>query len=139
MTAAERELIEQCADTGCFHSNYYVGKNLVTKGLWGEGNDLKGGLTNAYRRLWLWKGQPFVTHEPPVIEGGNKKEVLLSQRFNHFAYYFDEDVKFKEKYYGYHNLYKKWKLLQEEKNFPQPVSRLIPGGWGNTDTKICKI
>lgn len=140
MAEAERMLVEADADCGCFHANHYVGKDLIAKGTWGEGNDPTDPLKNAYRRLWRWKGQNFKTHEPPVLEGGNGKEILLPQRFNHYSYYFEKDVIFKSQYYnGYENIHTKWLSLQKETNFPQPINRLIGGYWGNTDTKIVKI
>jgi hypothetical protein len=44
---------------------------------------------------------------------------------------------FKQKYYqGYENLHEKWKSLQSETVFPQPISRLIGGYWGTTATVI---
>lgn len=138
MDEAERMLVEQDADCGCFHANHFVGPSLVAKGEWGEGNAPDDPLRNAYRRLWRWKGQVFETHEPPVLEGGNGKEVLLPQRFNHYAYYFQKDVKFKEKYYGYTDLLKRWTMLNAMTNFPQPISTLLDGYWGNTKTVIEK-
>lgn len=140
MASAEIEIINTGADCGCFHANHFVGKGIVARGTWGEGNDPTDPLKNAYRRLWRWKGQMFETHEPPVLEGGNGKEVLLPQRFNHYSYYFEKDVIFKSKYYqGYEELHTKWLDLQKETVFPQPISRLIGGYWGNTETVIDRI
>lgn len=122
MDAAEKELK---GDTGMFLCNYYVGPGLVARGGWGEGK------SRPYRRLWGWKGQAFKSHEPPVLEGGNGKEQLLPQRFNHYAYYYEKDVEFKDKYYGGHEgIYKRWKKLQEKTVFPQPLNRLMPGRAG---------
>ncbi len=134
MTEAERILDEQQAKTGEFLCNYYVGPNLLAKGEWGEG------LALPYRRLWRWEGEQFKTHEPPELEGGNDKTALLPQRFNHYAYYFEQDVKFKDAWYGGHEgIYERWKELQKETEFPQPISRLITGMWGRTKTEIVKV
>lgn len=144
MAEAERMLVESGADCGCFHANHFVGPGLVARGTWGEGNDPDDPLRNAYRRLWRWRGQQFATHEPPMLEGGNGREILLPQRFDHFSYYFPEDVRFKERYYqGYEGLYDRWSALQsdasrDETEFPQPLSRLITGHWGQTATVICR-
>ncbi len=138
MDEAEQMLVEQDADCGCFHANHFVGPDLVAKGEWGEGNAPDDPMRNAYRRLWRWKGQMFETHEPPVLEGGNGKEVLLPQRFNHYAYYFQKDVEFKEKYYGYKDLLIRWATLNAMHDFPQPISRLLDGYWGNSKTIIEK-
>jgi len=130
MDEAEYDLICSYDDTGMFLCDCYVGKYLLAKGEWGEGKQL------PYRRLWRWKGQSFISHEPPILKGGNGKEILLSQRFKHYPYYFLQDINFKEDYYGYEGLYKRWKDLQKETKFPQPINRLIPGKWGESNTEI---
>lgn len=131
MIEAEQMLDRQQAKTGMFLCNYYVGAELLAVGEWGEGIKL------PYRRLWRWEGEWFYTHEPPVLNGGNGKEVLLPQKFNHYAYYFEQDVKFKDAWYsGHEGIYERWKELQKETIFPQPISRLITGSWGKTKTEI---
>lgn len=137
MDEAEKKLVETDGDCGCFLANHFVGKDLVAKGCWGEGNNPEEPIEFAYHRLWRWKGQRFMTHEPPCLVGGNGKEVLLPQRFNHYSYVFEKDVIFKSQYYkGYENLHTKWKALQEEVNFPQPISKLLDGYWAETPTTI---
>ena len=121
MDEAEKQLD---GDTGMFLADYYVGKNLMAKD------------RRPYKRLWRWKGQAFTSHEPPLLEGGNGKEVLLPQRFNHYAYYYEKDVQFKNDWYGGHaGIYKRWLELQKETEFPQPLSRLLPHKTG----EICRI
>jgi len=118
-----------------FLSDYYVGEHLLAKGEWGEGVKL------PYRRLWKWKGERFISHEPPVMEGMTKP-ILLPQRFKHYAYYYEQDVKFKEQYYtGHDGIYSRWKKLQErpKEDFPVRISELITGSWGQTDTQIVYI
>jgi hypothetical protein len=140
MEQAEIDLFRDGARCGCFHANYFVGPDLLARGTWGEGNDPKDPLINAYRRLWRWNGRPFKTHEPPELEGGNGNEILLPQRFNHYSYMFEQDIVFKSKYYkGYEKLHEKWLSLQKETVFPQPLSRLIDGHWGETKTVIEKL
>jgi len=134
IVAAETELVVQDAKTGTFLANHYVGKNLIARGEWGEGKK------QPYRRLWLWNDERFKTHEPPELEGGNGKTVLLPQRFNHYAYYFEQDVKFKDEWYGGHEgLYKRWLELQKGGFASIHVSALISGPWGQTDTYIHPI
>ncbi len=134
MAEAEHMLDGQQAKTGTFLCNYYVGPDLLAKGEWGEGLKL------PYRRLWKWEGEYFKSHEPPELEGGNGKTILLPQRFNHYAYYFERDVRFKDAWYGGHEgIYERWKKLQKETVFPQPISRLIMGPWGKTETKIVRV
>ena len=149
MDAAEQELLASGGTCGCFHADHYVGEHLLARGTWGEGNDPVDPLRNAYRRLWLWDGRKFATHEPPVLEGGNGKEVLLLQkpdqpaslgsRFAHYAYFYEKDVEFKEQFYsGHEGLLSRWKALQArpKEDFPRPLSDLITGPWGKTKTEV---
>lgn len=129
---AEKMLVENKGKTGCFLCNYYVGPKQKVVGQWGEGKYL------PYRRLWDWKGEQFLTHEPPTLEGKNGPGLLLPQRFNHYAYYFEEDVKFKEAYYqGYEGLYERWKKIQQNTGI-MPIKELLGPNtwWSNTDTII---
>ena len=149
MDTAEQELIASGGSCGCFHADHYVGEHLLARGTWGEGNDPVDPLRNAYRRLWLWDGRKFATHEPPVLEGGNGKEVLLLQkpdqpasvgpRFAHYAYFYEKDVAFKEQFYsGHEGLLSRWRALQArpKEDFPRPLSDLITGPWGKTKTEV---
>jgi len=130
---SEKLLKENEAKTGLFLSNFYVGRKLLAVGEWGEGRKL------PYRRLWDWKGENFQSHEPPILEGSNGKEILLPAKFDHYAYFFEKDVEFKSCFYGGHdNIHQRWKSLQKEKNFPQPISKLVEGNWGQTNTKIVR-
>jgi hypothetical protein len=134
---AEKELSSGNGKTGCFLCNYFVGPNLVVKGQWGEGQ------SGPYRRLWRWEGEKFETHEPPVLNGKNGPGLLLTPRFNHYAYFFEKDVTFKEQYYGYTSLVSNWKNLQTTP-IPQTgthISALLDARtnhWGNTNTWILK-
>jgi hypothetical protein len=136
LKAAETELVMNNGKTGCFYCNYYVGNNLIAKGDWGEGK------IEPYRRLWAWAGENFETHEPPKLKGKNGPGLLLTPRFNHFAYYYEEDVIFKESYYsGYEGLHSRWLLLQQNTAYPIHISALLGKNtwWGNTNTQIYKI
>lgn len=81
----------------------FDGRQLIGRGEWGEGFNT---------RLWKWKGEKFISHEPPKIQG--QTEVLqLPQRYEHYSYYFEKDVIFKSKYYsGHEYVYRGWKQLQ---------------------------
>lgn len=129
---AENELDKADGKTGCFLSNFYVGKNQIAKGQWGEGT------VDPYRRLWNWSGERFLTHEPPKLAGRNGPGLLLTPRFNHYAYYYDEDVVFKEAYYGsYEGLYNRWQKIQSNRSII-PVRELLGDKiwWSNTNTLI---
>jgi len=126
--AAERDLVDAEAKTGMFHANFFVGKNLVVRGEWGEGKLL------PYNRLWFWQGEGFEKHEPPILQGGNDPAILLPQRFNHYSYYFEQDVKFKDQWYGGHNgIYENWLKLQKlrKEDFPVSISSLLTFQWGD--------
>jgi hypothetical protein len=129
---SEKQLDDAKGKTGCFYCNYFVGKNQIVYGEWGEGK------IEPYRRLWNWSGENFVTHEPPKLEGKNGPGILLSARFNHYSYYFEGDVIFKEKYYSqYDGLHKRW--LDVQKNTDTvPIRKLLGDKvwWSNTNTII---
>jgi len=134
--AAEAYLIEHSGKTGAFLCNHYVGEGLLAKGEWGEGKLL------PYRRLWVWQGEMFESHEPPILEGVNEPIVLIPQKFNHYAYYFEKDVKFKNDWYtGHDGIYEKWLKLQSlpKSSFPLHINNLVSGGWGRTDSEIVSI
>lgn len=122
---AETMLIHRGAKTGEFLCDYFISHDLKVRGDWGEGRAL------PYRRLWNWKGESFATHEPPELQGGNGKTILIGERFKHYAYVFEKDVHFKSQYYGGHeNIYKPWLNLQIEAErkkleFPLPISYLF--------------
>jgi len=141
---SEKKLISADAKVGTFSCNYWVGPGLVAKGTWGEG---KG--NNAYKRLWKWEGEWFKSHEPPIL--GIKKgiffEEYMENRFNHYAYYYEQDVKFKDDWYGGHKgIYYRWKWLQKDAKDKEvghmwPISVLLDPDtyWGRTDTIITKV
>ena len=132
MESAEQALLKHNGKTGCFTCNYFVGKNQQVFGEWGENT------TEPYRRLWHWKGENFKTHEPPTLEGKNGPGLLLPHRFNHYSYFFEKDVTFKEKFYGgYDGLLQRWKKIQNNKN-AIPVKELLGDKirWSFTNTII---
>ena len=132
ISEAETILKAHNAKTGCFLCNFFVGKNHIVTGEWGEGRHL------PYRRLWDWKGELFETHEPPVLKGKNGPGILIPIKFNHYAYYFEQDVLFKESYYtGYDGLHARW--LDIQKNcYNMPVSKLLGSKtwWAHTNSTI---
>jgi len=132
LTQAEHDLVKLGGKTGCFLCNYFVGPNQQVFGDWGEGK------TTPYRRLWRWQGEAFKSHEPPELIGKNGPGYLLIQRFNHYAYYFEIDVTFKEKYYrNYEGLTDRWREIQQNKGTVH-VSKLLGPNiwWSNTNTVI---
>lgn len=125
MFRAEKKMEERNAKTGTFYCDYYLAADLIAKGEWGEGRGY------AYRRLWRWAGEQFASHEPPILQGGNGFEILIDERFKHYAYFFEKDVHFKSKYYGGHEMiYEPWMRLQldgerKKLSFPLPISYIF--------------
>ena len=135
---AENMLLTYQIKTGCFLCDYYVGKNLLARGQWGEGRFL------PYRRLWNWRGEDFKSHEPPELMGDGRFVTmkLMPSRFSHYSMYFKQDVKFKDTWYsGHEGIYDRWLKLQDRKDFPIHISELLGRNthWGNTNTMIVKI
>jgi hypothetical protein len=133
MGAAESYLLEYNCDVGEFYCNYFIGEHLQAVGEWGEGKKV------PYRRLWRWKGQDFESHEPPQLKDDKSTRLLCPQRFDHYAYYFPQDVKFKDAWYsGHEGIYDRWVDLnkRDESEFPCGIDQLITGPWGRTDTQI---
>lgn len=132
LNEAETLLTQNGGKTGCFVSNYFIGPNQQVFGEWGEC------IYDTYRRLWSWEGELFKTHEPPQLNGKNGPGLLLPQRFNHYSYYFEEDVIFKERYYsGYSGLLKRWKAIQHNRGTLHISSFLKDNPrWSNSQTFI---
>lgn len=134
LKAAETSLDYVSAQCGSFLCNYYVGKDRIAVGEWGEGRLL------PYRRLWKWRGQQFKTHEPPELVGWNGATVLLPQRFNHYAYYFEKDVLFKQEYYGQKSLLENWTKIVKSTEKVLPITALLSTGmWSKTNTSLIKV
>jgi hypothetical protein len=119
---AEIALDKSGLKAGQMKFNHYLCRNdqgdqLIATGEWGSGSNI---------RLWKWSGEWFVTHEPPVIEG-QIGVAELPVKYDHYSYYFEQDIIFKSKYYkGYDSLYLYWKRLKKFKGtFPRPITDLF--------------
>jgi len=132
MNQAEREMIEDDVKVGAFQSNCYIGKNIKPVGEWaGDGGII---------RLWNWEDEFFERHEPPTLAGcKDKKNKLLTPKFDHYNYYFEKDVKFKDAWYsGHEQILERWKIITAlpKENFPMHLSSLITGYWGTTKSYL---
>lgn len=134
----ESVLFGTSSNVGSVQFHHVVGECegglLLAKGRWGSG---------YVNRVWKWKGQDFLTHEPPTMEG-QVKPTLLPEKFLHFSYYFERDVEFKAKYYnGHEQVYKGWKELQRFKpsQFPCHIYRAFgrKNSIGRTNTTIHRV
>lgn len=106
-------------DSMLFKCNYYVGPNLVI-----QNENCYGNNSYEWSRLWRIKDKTeWISHEPPRIKDCSK---VLSRNFtkekgwifDHYAYVLEEQLKFKENFYGYKNAYQQWKNLQLNQKFP---------------------
>lgn len=109
---------------------HYVSTNRVAMGQW----------VTKVNRVWKWKGESFISHEPAVIYG-QSKALAIPVSFNHYSYIFDKDIIFKEKLYGYTGLYSKWKSFQDSIEDELPITALFDKDHpiGKSKTKLVKI
>lgn len=134
---SEEELRQNRSKTGKFKVFQFVGENLIA-----FGKDWAG---VPFTRLWDWSGENFLSHEPPVLNTPDKSEILLSEKMKHYAFYFEEDVKFKNDWYNDHEgSFEMWKKLKNEKIFPQHITYLFPNFKGssyiaNSNNLDCQI
>jgi len=122
LEGAENILEKDFKIAGGFQFYHYLcndvdGRQLVGKGAWGD---------NIHTRLWWWQGQRFISHEPPKMVGQDGVR-LLPQKYHHYAYYFEQDVEFKSKYYrGYRQVLSNWRGLQKRRfDYPIPAKKLL--------------
>ena len=134
---SEKELKDSNCKTGKFEVFQFVGHNLVI-----DGKDWSG---EPFIRLWNWSGEKFNKHEPPTLDTLDKSIKLLSERMRHYAFYFEQDVKFKDEWYTDHEgLYENWLKLKHEKILPQHITYLFPKFKGslhisNSNNLDCRI
>lgn len=122
--------VEPQRNAAFYWCHFFVGPGLVVNS------------RNCYSQMagleWLrtWRYQPgcrWVAHEPPRLvykESGtdidtarpsaftNEETEAKGLVFQHFAYVTLDQVRFKEKYYGYAHATYHWLRLQKERNFP---------------------
>lgn len=102
-----------------FRCRYFVGHNIVV-------DHIPGTWTNnasMWDRVWRFSpGMQFKTHEPPELVNQGKRMFLGWEEealwFQHYAYATEEQVRFKEKYYGYAGAVEGWKRLQKNTVWP---------------------
>lgn len=126
---------------------YFVGEKLIisTRNCYAQNPQ------QEWLRTWRFKpGYVWAAHEPPVLvealADGQYRNVaainpFLHQEtehhnlvFHHFAYVTEEQLTFKEKYYGYKNAVSQWKALQKNTKFPILLSEYFP--WVQDTTQV---
>lgn len=125
--------------TMCFRCNYFVGPDIkiTSSNTYGD---------NYYEWYRLWRliasGAKWASHEPPQI---NRNLNILDKsftsamgwQFDHYAYVYEHQVKFKETYYGYTGAVDNWKKLQTHKEFPSFLRNHLP--WVKDGAIVDKI
>ena len=120
-----------------FRCNYYVGEKLKLKQSGGYAD-------NIYEWSRLWKIRDniiWLSHEPPRVKGCKNflsKNYTQSRGwvFDHYAYVLEEQVRFKENFYGYTNAVQQWKDLQACELFPCSARTYLK--WIGDDTVVIK-
>lgn len=117
-----------------FNCNYFVGPGVAV---------MKGEpYTKNWLRVWRFEeGMNWVSHEPPKL---GRRDILgcanmgrlypfsmeeTERRglvFDHYAYVFPQQVKFKESYYGYKGLCETWEKIKEWDSFPESIRTFFP-------------
>lgn len=114
-----------------FRCRYFVGPNLYCKD-----QDTYGNYDYEWVRAWHRQpNQMFNSHCPPVLDGQDLGRVGWT--FDHMAWVYPEQVKFKEKYYGYRGAYAGWKRLQEHKEFPSPLKPFF--SWADEKSMVYQL
>ena len=123
-----------------FRCRYFFGPDIVitSRNTYGNREDFE------WYRVWRWQyGQKFITHEPPSIPGSDiypfkaaetEREELV---FDHYAYTTEEQVAFKETYYGYAGAVDAWRRLQANTVWPVKLGKFIP--WVKDNAEVNKL
>jgi hypothetical protein len=122
LEAMPRLLASPLHEAAAFRCRYFVGPNIVTLGTNCYGNN-----PGEWLRLWRFiPGMMFRKHEPPILEDSNGRvqgagrltvsrdqTAQMGFSFDHWAYVFESQVAYKEKFYGYFGATMQWRRLQE--------------------------
>jgi hypothetical protein len=91
----------------------------------------------------------WISHEPPslgVPSPSDPRQMVDAVRirpfspvemereklvFQHYAYVTEEQLRFKEQYYGYKDITAQWKSLQVNTQFPAPLKKFLDWPWVN--------
>jgi len=126
---------------------YFVGENLVisTRNCYAENPQYE------WLRVWRFKpGYFWAAHEPPILveplTDGEFRNVAAINHFRHeetekqglvfqhFAYVMQNQLQFKERYYGYKNALSHWQALQSQTEYPVKLREYLP--WVGDETMV---
>jgi hypothetical protein len=118
-----------------FWCEFFVGPRIRLINRNGYGNNSRF----EWLRVWRFApGMSFRRHEPPILRDGTTGDVgrlnpllhgdteALGLVFRHEAYTLEQQVAFKEAYYGYSGALDGWRRLQENQTWPTEASRFLP-------------
>jgi ADP-heptose:LPS heptosyltransferase len=125
---------------------FFVGPRLVTTTVNTYGNHLG----NEWIRTWRFRsGDRWLAHEPPRIvrqmDGVlvdvaainpfvHTETVEKGLVFHHYAYATEEQIRFKEVYYGYGGAVEQWRALQKVETFPVMLKDYF--AWVRDETRV---
>lgn len=138
-----RDVLKYAEENEGFHGmlfkcNYYVGDGLLI-----QNEDCYGNNPGEWCRLWKIKDQTsWRSHEPPRIHGLTdflSRSFTKSKgwTFEHYAYTTEDQLKFKENFYGYAGAVENWERLQQRENFPCYLREYFP--WVHDNAIVDKI
>jgi ADP-heptose:LPS heptosyltransferase len=126
--------------------NFFVGPRLVTTTFNTYGNHLG----NEWIRTWRFKpGDYWLSHEPPrLVRQAGEEPIDLSTInpfkhaetmekgliFHHYAYVTEEQIRFKEVYYGYKGAVEQWRTLLKAESFPVELRDYF--AWVKDETQV---
>jgi hypothetical protein len=125
-----------------FRCRYFVAPNRILDNVGFYGNDP----AVEWRRVWRFQpGDSWKSHEPPVLERQGRDLFEMGHltaeetgargwNFLHLAYVTEDQLRFKESYYGYKGAVKGWKELCKVTDDAVMISKYlkwVPAGlWG---------
>jgi ADP-heptose:LPS heptosyltransferase len=139
--------LENPSKTSAFYyCHYFVGNELVT-----TSRNTYGNQSGEWLRTWRFRpGYRWNSHEPPQlcapvsnekwIDVGRSQPLTREETeakglvFQHFAYVTEEQLRFKEVYYGYRDALKQWNRLQSCNQFPVLLKNYFP--WVQDETQV---
>lgn len=145
-TARQIELIARMLDNNSkadamrFRCRYFVGPNLILKGYDHYGNHTD----YEWHRAWRATNPVFMftRHEPPQVAQPERpimhaETESIGLVFDHYAYATQQQVAFKERYYGYEGAVAQWKELQACEKFPVKLKKYLK--WVTDEAEVVPL
>lgn len=129
------------AAVGQVKCRYFLGVNIVATSKGGYGNK-----RGEWLRIWRFTpGDNFNRHEPPMLAQQAKGHYLNpdwlamdGMQFDHYAWWSENQVAYKEQFYGYPHALYHWQLLQSNTEWPvKDLRAFLP--WVGADASADKL